>query len=310
MRAPPVDLAALEAFVAVVDHGGFTAGARALGLGKLVTSRRVAELERSLGERLLHRTTRAVRPTEAGLLVRAHASAVLESAAQLSGAVAAASGDPRGRMRVVANQVLYDLVLEPVVAPFMKSHPRVSLELAVSAELPSSFDFDVALVVGAPPDSTMGSLLIGRAKMGCFASPEYLAASGTPRTPEELASHAVITVGVGPRATWNFVRGSRSSAVVVHPRLVVASPNLAARAAVQGLGVARLPLFYVARSQVARGLVPILSEWTVPEVPAYAVFPSRDRPSASVRAFLDLLKERLRAGRTEQRGARSGGAAV
>lgn len=301
MKQSPPSIASLEAFVAVVDHGGFTAAARALGTSKVALSRAVTALERDLGEQLLLRTTRTLRLTEAGSVARARAGEVIERAHSLMSAVAATSAGPAaGELRVVATQVLYDLLLEPIVVPFMKRNPAVTLRLAIATEplAPPAGQFDLALLVGPAPDSNLGSLLIGKAKLGIYASPEYLEKRGQPTSPDDLADHAVVAIGRGTaRISWTFTKGSRTAVVPLRPRLVIASHDLAMRAAARGAGITRLPTYLVARGGGATGLARILEGWSIPEVPAYAVFPGRERPPPPVRAFLDLMKERLRAAR-------------
>lgn len=295
MKQSLFDLADLESFVHVVEHESFTAAARAMGTSKVALSRAVAALEASLDERLLTRSTRSLHTTAAGELVLARAPELLERAHGLVQAIAAGARDPSGRLRIATAQILHDVVLEAVVLPFARRYPKVTLELELFNDTaPLAGAFDLALLVGPPPDSTLGSLLIGRARLGCFASAAYLAKAGAPATPAELASHAIIAVGAAQAsATWTFVKGGRTSPVTIRPRLRVASHDFALRAAARAAGVARLPLFLVARSAQAGDLVRVLPGWSIPEAPAYAVFPNRERPSVLVRAFLDLLKERL-----------------
>jgi LysR family transcriptional regulator for bpeEF and oprC len=294
-----LDLGALRGFVAVAEHDSFTAAAASLGVSKVFLSRAVASLELRLGAPLLVRTTRSVRSTEAGEVVLRHARELLERADALDRAVADTARDPSGHLRIVASQVIYDLLLEPVVIPFMRRHPRVTLELDVGNELPRAAAFDLALFVGPPRDSSMGSLLIGKARLACFATAAYLDKHGTPVRPDALSAHTIIVVGRSATPlSWSFAKGSRAVSVSLKPRLSVASHDLAVRAVASGAGIARLPLFVASRS--SRPLVRILSGWTIPEVPAYAIFPGRERPAPAVRVFLDLLKERLRAARASR----------
>lgn len=287
------DLAALESFLKVAEHGGFTAAARAVGGTKVGLSRAVASLEASLGERLLKRSTRSLHTTEVGELVIARGPELLERAHALMQAVTAATKEPSGTLRIATTQILHDVVLETVVLPFAKRFPKVRIELELSSDsAPLGRAFDLALVVGPPPDSAMGSLLIGRARLGCYASAAYVAKAGAPSLPPDLQRHAIVAVGATPGA-WTFTRGGRVSSVAVRPRLRVASHDFALRAVARSAGIARLPQFVVARSAHAGDLVRILPAWTIPEAPAYAVFPNRERPGVVVRAFLDLLKERL-----------------
>jgi LysR family transcriptional regulator, regulator for bpeEF and oprC len=290
-------LAALEAFVAVADQGSFTAAARTLGASKVALSRAITGLERDLGEPLLVRSTRSVRPTPTGEAVRRLAADVLERTRALQRAVVDSARDPSGELTIVATQVLCDLLLEVVVVPFMKRHPRVTVHLDAAADplAPVHGHYDMALLVGPAPDSALGSVLIGRARLGCFAGADYLARHGEPETPDDLSDHPIVAVGRGP-VSWSFTRGARTATVSLRPRLSVSSHDLAQRAAARGAGITRLPLLLASRTPLVR----VLEPWAIPEVPAYAVFPSRERPPAAVRAFLDLMKERLTARRRAQ----------
>lgn len=292
------DLEALEALAAVSERGSFTAAARALGLSKVTLSRRVVALEEALGDRLLVRTTRSVHLTPAGEIAVTLGAGVLEQARELVRAVADANRDPSGQLRIVTTPLMHDIVLEPVVIPFVKRYPKVTVVLEVHSDpLASGLErYDLALLVGPPRGSSLGSLLLGRSRLGCFASADYLDKHGALTSPGELAAHRLIAVGGGQPA-WDFTRGERALSVPVRPRLTVATHELALRAAAKGAGIARLPLFLVARAPAGSALVRVLEGWTLPEVPAYAIFPSRERPPPHVRAFLDLLKERLRPGR-------------
>ncbi len=290
------DLDAVEAFLVVADAGSFTAAARRLGRSKVVLSRRVTDLEQQLGERLLNRTTRHVGLTDAGAGVRDRASALLDQARGLVDAVSAASRDVGGRLRIVASQLLYELLLERVVVPFVERHPRIELVLDVVADPAKEVraGYDVAIVVGPAPDSAMGSLLLGRAKIGCYASERYTARFGAPASPADLARHAIATAATPRPLRWTFSRAGRSETITIAPRLSLGSHDLVLRAALAGIAIARLPHFYVRHSGRRDALRPLLAEWSCPPVAAYAIFPNRERPSPAARTFLAELREPLK----------------
>ncbi len=293
MKQSAIDLEALGCFMAVARHGSFTAAARAAGSSKVQLSRGVVRLERQLAATLLVRTTRSVRLTEAGELVLEQAPDLLSRAAELERRVAETSSDPGGRLRIVAHPLIYELLLEPVVLPFLDKHPKVALELDVALEPSPGDSFDLALVAGHAPDSSMGSIAIGRARLGCYASKEYAERHPLPDSPDALRSHSVVVVGRrGAPVSWSFSRTGRTYAVALKPRLTVASHDLLLRAVTKGVGIARLPVFLAARS--SSPLVPVLASFSIADVPAHAVFPGRERPPPAVRAFLDLLKARLK----------------
>ena len=289
------DLEALESFVAVAEAGSFTAAAERLGLSKIVVSRRVTALEAGLGEKLLARTTRSLSITEAGEAVQARATRLFDAARELVDAVSSSSETPSGRLRIAAQQLLYDVLLDPVVLPFAERHPRVQLALDVAERPLESLrvGYDLALVVGPPPDSSMGSLFLGRAKLGVYAAPRYLEKHGLPRSPHDLASHAVAVAAGGRLVSWPFSKAGKSVSVTLAPRFSFGSHDLVMRAVTAGVAIGRLPHFYVKRAGARGRVEPILLEWSCPPVAAYAVFPNRERPSPSARAFLAELRERL-----------------
>lgn len=285
------ELGALEAFVAVAETGSFTRAASAVGSSKVALSRRVSELERVLGERLLVRSTRSLALTEAGREVLGRAPGLLAQARELAAAVGP-SAEPRGRLRVVTTQLLNDVLLEPVVLPFVRRHRRVELSMEVVADPVAALraGYDLALTTGPQPDSELGALLLGRARLGCFASASYLEREGAPEVPGDLARHAVAAVGPDRRVRWSFTRSGKTVTQELSPRLTFTSHDLVRRAVRGGVAIARLPTFYAK----AADLVPVLPGWACPPAAAYAVFPNRDRPAPATRAFLAELRERLR----------------
>jgi DNA-binding transcriptional LysR family regulator len=292
MKLSTFDLDALRCFVAVARLGGFTAAARELGSSKVRLSRGVTRLERNLSATLLVRTTRTVRLTEAGEVVLELAPDLLSRADGLERRVADTLADPGGRLRIVAHPLIYEFLLEPVVLPFLERYPKVAMALDVALDPVTSDSFDLALVAGPAPDSSMGSIAIGRARLGCYSSEDYARRHTLPDSPDAVRSHAIVSVGRrGQTVTWSFARAGRSHAVELKPHLTVSSHDLLLRAVARGVGIARLPSFLAARSTLP--LVPVLADWNIADVPAYAVFPGRDRPPPAVRAFLDLLKAQL-----------------
>jgi DNA-binding transcriptional LysR family regulator len=196
----------------------------------------------------------------------------------------------------VANQLLYELLLERVVVPFVERHPRIELVLDVVNDPAREVraGYDLAIVVGPAPDSSMGSLFLGRAKMGCYASEGYLARLGAPDSPADLARHAIATAAAPRPLRWTFSRPGRTEVISISPRLSLGSHDLVLRAVVAGIALARLPHFYVRRMTRREALRPVLVDWSCPPVAAYAIFPNRDRPSPAARAFLAQLREPLK----------------
>lgn len=283
----------MGALVAVVEAGGFSAAARRTGAKKALLSRKVRELEERLGVQLLTRTTRAIQLTEEGRDYFAHARRALQAAREAEESLSAGRGAPRGLLRVSTTAVLGELLLEPVALRYLARYPRVSLELDLSSR---SVDliregFDVAIRAGALPDSSLRALRLGAGRSIYVASPAYLARRGAPNDPDALGAHALIGIGSGP-LEWLFARAGKISRLVVQPRLLSTSYDLAVRAAVAGLGITRVPDFYV-RGPLAEGrLSPVLDAWTPGESPIHVLTPPGIQPPKT-RAFVQLVAQHL-----------------
>ena len=280
----------LGVFVAVVDAGGFSAAARVIGARKAHVSRRVQELERRLGVRLLERTTRTVHLTEAGTAYYDRAARAVSLALEARAAVDAGRHEPMGLLRVTTTELLADLVLRPVVLGYLRKHPKVSVELDVTSR---SIDivrdgFDLALRVGVPSDSSLVGRVIGKGRAVCVASPAYLSAVAVPVAPKDLERLDAVTIA-GGASEWAFQRRGRK--LMVRPRVRFSTPSytLAREAIVAGLGIGRLPTYFVADDLAAGRLALVLEPWTPPEVSVTAVYPSRGLVAPKTRAFVDAL---------------------
>ncbi len=280
----------LGVFVAVVDAGGFSAAARVIGARKAYVSRRVQELERRLGVRLLERTTRTLHLTEAGTAYYDRAARAVVLALEARAAVEAGCHEPVGLLRVTTTELLAELVLRPVVLGYLRKYPKVSVELDVTSR---SIDivrdgFDLALRVGVPSNSNLVGRVIGKGRAVCVASPAYLAEVAAPRAPKDLERLDAVTIA-GGATEWTFQRRGRK--IMVRPRLRLSTPSytLAREAIVAGLGVGRLPTYFVADDLVAGRLALVLEPWTPPAVSVTAVYASRSLVAPKTRAFVDAL---------------------
>lgn len=284
-------------FVAVVEAGGFTRASSRLGLRKSTVSRRVADLEDRLGTRLLERTTRSLRLTEAGAEYYRRASRVVEEARDIERALADTLSAPHGVLRIATTQVLGEMFLVPVIAQYLHRHPRTEVELSFSQRRVDLMaeDFDLAVRAGALSDSSLVARKLGTARSDCVASPRYLAARGTPQAPGELQDHdcVVLHSDRGTRAEWPFSGPDGITNLPIKSRLRVSSMRACQSALCEGFGIGRLPTFLVAEDVREGRLVPVLPAWSPPGQPLHAVYPSSRHLTPKVRAFLDLLVERL-----------------
>lgn len=280
-------------FVAVVEAGSFTGAARKLGLRKSTVSRRLDALEERLGVKLLHRTTRQLRMTEAGERYHTRCSHVVAEARAADEEVREQRGEPRGTLRLSASPPLADQLLPAVLFPYLQSHPGMSVEVLTSW---ASVDLmaqglDLALRVGPLSDSSLNARALGSARVAYCASPGYVRARGAPRAPHELDQHACVGLSeIGERVLWPFLGPSgKTVRVPVTPRLRVNDYLLAHRAVLAGLGLGRFPYPMVARDLEAGRLTEVLSEHLPPSFPVYAVYPGSRRAPAKVQAFLQVL---------------------
>jgi DNA-binding transcriptional LysR family regulator len=288
-------------FVEVVDAGGFTAASARLGLRKSTLSRRIAALEERLGARLLERTTRKSRLTEAGSAYHAQAARIVAEARAANQSVADARGTPRGTLRVAATPLFAETFLPPIVAEYLRRYERTEVELSLSQARVDllSEGVDVAIRIGALADSSFIARPLGTSRTGYFASAAYVRARGEPRTPEELRGHAcILGAGVGSREEWPFVAAGAGEArsIAVSGRLRVPSVQAARAMMREGLGIARLPVFLVEADVKAGICVPVLADRTPPSTQVSAVYPSSQRLSPKVQAFVDICAEMLNDG--------------
>jgi DNA-binding transcriptional LysR family regulator len=285
----------LALFARVVDEGSFSRAGEALKLPKSTVSRRVAALETELGERLLLRTTRKLTLTDFGHTVLEHAHQV---AAEVQAATSLAHHrqvEPSGRLRVSMPSDFATGVLSKLLGDFIARHPAISLELDLSPRRVDLIgeNFDLALRMGElTDDATLAARRIANMSFGLYASPAYLARRGKPRTPDELLGHDALLLMSRQREAvpWRLARGDERWEGQPTARAFANSPEMLARLAVQGVGIAGL-VDHAAEAFVASGeLTPVLVDWTLPPAPAWAVFPGRRLMPARTRVFLEALE--------------------
>jgi DNA-binding transcriptional LysR family regulator len=292
-----------EVFVAVVDAGGFTAAAAALGLGQPAVSRRVATLEARLGTRLLVRSTRRLRPTDAGAAFYERARRALGELAEAETAAAAASAELRGELRVTAPPAFGRHVLVPALAAFRAAHPAITIDLVLAERRLDLVEERVDLAIRIDDPGRASELVhtrIGTFGVATCAAPAYLAAHGRPRTPADLARHACLLQSGPTRGNaWSFAPAAcadrRDEAVTVHVTAALRTNDVEALAAAAraGMGIARLPDFLVAADLRAGRLRAVLPRFAARRVDVFAVYAERRHLPARTRALLDFLKARL-----------------
>ncbi len=286
----------LAIFVAVAETEGFSAAAKRLGASKAMVSVAIARLEARLGVRLFQRTTRRLSLTEAGAATLPHAQRSLLAARDAEEAATQALASPRGVLRVSAPMSFGLLHVVPALGAFAKAHAEVQVDLVLDDRIVDLVEggFDLAIRIAALPDSGLIAHRIGTNRSVLVAHPEYLARAGTPRTPGELAEHAVLLYTLSTSGSrWPLTRGAKTETIRVSGPLKVNSSLALHRAVHAGLGIARIPLFAVGEDLARGALVQVLPDWKSPEQGIFAVTTAREYLPRKTRAFIDFFRERI-----------------
>lgn len=287
----------MQVFVTVAEESGFAAASRRLELSPPAVTRAIAALEEALGVKLLKRTTRHVRVTEAGFRYLQDARRILDEVSAADEAAAGINATPRGRLTVTAPVMFGRMFVLPGVIDYLDRYPEMNVDTVFLDRVVSLLEegLDVGVRIGDIPDSSMRAIRVGGVRFVLVAAPEYLDAHGVPDTPEALNDHTLITSRAGNFShQWRFGPPGDERAVRVNPRLSVTTNDAAISAACQGLGIARVLSYQVAAELEKGTLKPMLSEWEPPALPIQIVHRDNRSPPAKVRAFIDLLAARLR----------------
>lgn len=291
-----LDLNGVRLFVQVVESGTFREAARVLGIPKSTVSLRVSQLEDRLGERLLERTTRRLRLSEAGAAYYRSAGAALEVLREAGRALNARKTAPSGRLCVTTTIEGGQFTFAPIFAEYLRRYPEVELEVLLADRQVDLIDegIDVAIRWGSLPDSNfVAHRLRIPGSLRYYASPSYLKRHGAPRSPRELSRHAcLVMTGKADPLVWPFKDGSRSLSLRVVPRAIANSFVVVGEFAKAGLGIARMPSSLAEPAVASGALREVLAAFVPQDVgPLHAIYPSARHLSAKVRALLDLLDE-------------------
>jgi DNA-binding transcriptional LysR family regulator len=284
-------LASMETFVRVVETGSFSGAARQLRVGQPAVSKSVAQLEEYLGVKLLTRSTRGLTPTEAGLGYLERARRALDEAAEAEFAARGAGAGLKGRLRICAAVTFARIHLVPLLPKFLARNPDLDLEVILDDRQVDLVreGIDVALRMGKLADSALAARRIARCKRLVLGTPAYFDHAGIPSTPADLGKHqAVVYLQEG--SVWSFRRENSELAVTVQSRLRMTAAE-GVRAAVladAGLTIASEWMFSPElRSGAVRA---VLSEWSLPALDLWAVFPTGRSTTAKTRAFVDFFE--------------------
>lgn len=285
----------MQVLLAVVDEGSLSAGSRKLRAPLPSVSRKVAELERHLGTRLLIRTSRNIQLTDAG---RDYVEAVRQIVEQIKDAELRASGEyevPRGELRITTTMEFGRSTVLPLAYEFLSEHAEISLSVLSTnrnVELVEE-QIDIGIRIGHLADSALYAVKIGEVRLLTCASPEYLERKGRPQSPEDLTGHDAVEFGHYRRA-WIFDGSGTRHEVQANVRVHANDATAACRAAVQGLGITRLPNFMIIDDLRSGTLVEILEDHAPQPTPVHLVYVKQGLLPLKVRAFIDWMTPRLR----------------
>lgn len=292
----------LHAVAAISAHRSFRAAATELGISPSALSHAIAALEKRLGVRLINRTTRSVSLSQAGERFLARVSPALREIAGAMDDVNEFRDTPTGTLRINLKERAAHQILRPVVGKFLRRYPDMNIELVLEGRhidiVAEGFDAGIRLAEAVPQD--MVSIPCGPAsRFIVVGAPDYFACNPLPRSPSDLLSHACIRRRMpgGKLYRWEFEKRGEEITVDVPGRLTLDNDGLMVEAALEGLGLAFVSDFWVAKHLAAGALQAVLDDWTPPFPGLRLYYPRHRHMTAGLRAFIDLLREESRAER-------------
>jgi DNA-binding transcriptional LysR family regulator len=288
-------------FVAVAEEESFAGGARRLQMSPPAVTRAVAALEDRLGVKLLNRTTRYVRATDAGQRYLDDARRIIADADEADEAAAGINAKPRGHLAVTAPALFGKMFILPGIVEYLQRYPEMEVSTMFLDRVVNLLEEgqDVGIRIGELPDSSMKALRVGQVHRVLCASPDYIAKNGVPITPADISAHNLISSSaVSATHEWRFGHDSDSVNIKIKPRLTVTTNDTAIEAAMQGFGITRL-MSYQAAPYIASGQLRLLLQDFEPEpIPIHVLHREGRYASAKIRSFVDMIAARLRADRT------------
>ena len=292
-------LAALELFVQIAEAGSLTKAAENQGLSISAASRHLFALEAHLGTRLVQRTTRKLHLTDAGMAFYRRTRGILADLREAEATVTAATIKPAGVLRITSSLSFCLLQIEPLLPAFTAKYPDITVEVIAANRYYDIIDNNIDLAIRTRQFEADSNITIRRLAMTrrvLAASPAYAERHGLPQSPQDLATHKVLTYAhaLDPN-TLRFRRGAQAEVVEVKPLLDANDGQIVVRAALHGMGILVQPK-YIVYDDLARGtLVPVLDDWDLPRLTMNFAFPTRAHLPARVRLFMDAMIERFEA---------------
>jgi DNA-binding transcriptional LysR family regulator len=294
-----LDLNHVATFVRVVEEGSFTAAAKALRAPKSSVSRSVAQLEKDLGVKLLHRTTRKLNLTDAGIAFHKRVSHALVEIDEASSRATDQQHEVRGDIRLTAAVDLGVWAIASIVTRFIRRHSDVRIEMQLSPRVVdlAAEGFDLGVRAGPVRDASLVARRVGDLQLGLYGSSKYVARKGQPKTVAEIAEHdCVILRSGGINMPWALTSTSGQQATV-EPRGAIAADDISfiKKVVLAGGGIALMPSFFCAREVHSGKLVRVLPDWQIGGSMLHVVYPSARYVPHRVIALRDYLVEQLNA---------------
>jgi DNA-binding transcriptional LysR family regulator len=282
-----MDIEELQTFVEVADAGGVSPAARRLGLSKSIVSRRLLRLETELGVQLLARNTRGAALTEAGATFRNYAARAC-SEIEIAREAILPAGELRGRLRISVPTSFGPTHFAPVLADMARQHPQLHVQTCYTDRFVDLIaeGYDCAIRVGYLADSDLIAKRVGPIYGKLVASPDYIKAHGSPKTPDEIAAHQAVMQGT---ETWQFMDGNDIVTARPQGRFKADNGPALVAAAAAGLGIGYLPDCLTYEYVASGSLVPIMTRYLPPPAGAYVVRPAGQHPARKIRVLAESL---------------------
>lgn len=288
---------AAEVFVAIIDRGSLAGASQALDMSRAMVTRYLAQMEAWAGARLLHRTTRKLGLTAAGSDALVRCRRLLDVARDMAVAADSEAEQPRGLLRLACSPSLAQAVLMRAVADYLQRHPQTAVDLQIGEQTVNLVEerIDLAIRITSQLDPNLIARPLATCSSVVCAAPAYLAAHGTPRRAEELATHNCLTYTYFGKSLWQFEHDDGPLAVPVGGNLSANDSVTLLAAAAAGAGIALQPLYSAAPLIASGRLVRLLPRYRPQALGIHGVYTSRRQLPATLRTMLDFLAERLRA---------------
>lgn len=288
------ELKRIGVFTRVVETKSFSEAARQLGVAKSAVSKQIAQLEKEVGVRLLNRTTRSLSLTEAGEIYYRHSADIVSRTKIALSELREYQNQPTGTLRISCPVDFGIQHLVPVIKQVRALYPLLKIDLLLEDRVINMVEdgVDLAIRIGWLQDSNLVAKKICETPVIVFASPEYLAQKGTPKTPQDLQQHEWLSLSLfSSPLTWQFEHRGQKQSVQMHSQLKSNSVAAVLALVKSGQGISALSKF-VMQGDIDQGLIqPLLTDYQLPPTGVYAVYPHREHVPPKVRIFIDFLSK-------------------